>query len=123
MPAKGYVYVIHFNMKDGSVEHLVGFTRRKDPRQRMCEHRSRPETPHIARLFKDCASAQVRIVKGNATTAHESFIKDLWKTRDPLAPCGVCNDVSARLTARRAPNLSARDPSGVQSRSEVGRGP
>lgn len=86
----GRLYIIHFDMLDGSHRHYVGITRRSDLMKRMREHKANPETPEVKELFTGSAKRTIFEIVRNGTGAQEQYVKDYLKTEDPSLFCPVC---------------------------------
>ena len=90
----GTIYIIHFAMPDGVAEHFVGITRRTSLHRRLIEHRSKPETSHLADLFKRSTEQTVEGVMQGATEAHERFLKNQLMHEREETVCPICRRLS-----------------------------
>lgn len=110
---KGNVYVIHFWMKDGSNAHLVGFTRRADPKERLKEHRAHPETEHIKQLFENSDRQHVETIYRTVTTLHERFVAAMVDEGNHDKVCPACIRMSLPTNGKKGPTLADRTLQGV----------
>lgn len=104
---RGIVYIIHFDMKNGSREHFVGFTRRTNLRDRMSEHKSHPETDLVKELFANCVKSDIEMIWPRATMNHERLLKAALVSEEVEFVCPICARLKFPLKKSNRPDLSA----------------